>query len=172
MTQLTATDWRVRADSLSFRSQAFIDGRFVDAASGETFDTISPVDGRVLASITACDSEDVNRAVAAARAAFEDGRWSRRAPAERKAVLLAFADLIRAHRDEPVRLRATKIPPPWHSPRPPRSWRAFQDRMRFPSETQEVKGLIRNRNELPRPRCSPSAPRPTCCWPMRGPTSP
>ena len=100
MTQLTATDWRARADSLSFRSQAFIDGRFVDAASGETFDTISPVDGRVLASIAACDAEDVNRAVAAARAAFEDGRWSRRAPAERKAVLLAFADLIRAHRDE------------------------------------------------------------------------
>jgi gamma-glutamyl-gamma-aminobutyraldehyde dehydrogenase/4-guanidinobutyraldehyde dehydrogenase/NAD-dependent aldehyde dehydrogenase len=100
MTQLTATDWRARADSLRFRSQAFIDGRFVDAASGETFDTISPVDGRVLASIAACDAEDVNRAVAAARAAFEDGRWSRRDPVERKRVLLAFADLIRAHRDE------------------------------------------------------------------------
>ena len=42
MTELTADDWKEKAKALHFRSQAFIDGRFVDAASGETFDCISP----------------------------------------------------------------------------------------------------------------------------------
>jgi gamma-glutamyl-gamma-aminobutyraldehyde dehydrogenase/4-guanidinobutyraldehyde dehydrogenase/NAD-dependent aldehyde dehydrogenase len=100
MNQHNTIDWRMRADSLSFRTQAFIGGRFVDAASGDTFEATSPVDGRVLGQVAACQSVDVDRAVASARAAFEDGRWSRRSPAERKAVLLAFSDLIRAHRDE------------------------------------------------------------------------
>ena len=85
---------------ISIRSQAFIDGAYVDAASGETFDCISPGSGRVIASVAACDVEDVDRAVRGARAAFESGVWSRLAPKQRKRVLLRFSELIREHRDE------------------------------------------------------------------------
>jgi 4-guanidinobutyraldehyde dehydrogenase / NAD-dependent aldehyde dehydrogenase len=85
---------------LSIRSQAFIDGAYVDAASGETFDCVNPADGRVLASVAACDAEDVDRAVRGARAAFDSGVWSRLAPKRRKRVLLRLAELMREHRDE------------------------------------------------------------------------
>jgi acyl-CoA reductase-like NAD-dependent aldehyde dehydrogenase len=85
---------------ISIRSQAFIDGEYVDAASGETFDCISPGSGRVIASVAACDSQDVDRAVRGARAAFESGVWSRIAPKKRKRVLLRFAELVREERDE------------------------------------------------------------------------
>src|SRR5688572_33509595 len=77
-----------------FRTQAFIDGGFRDAASGETFDTENPATGETITSVAAGGQEDIDRAVAAARRSFDDGRWSRRAPADRKAVLLRFAELI------------------------------------------------------------------------------
>lgn len=93
-------DWKSRAAALSFRSQAFIDGRFADAASGKTFASVNPATGEVLAQVSECDEEDVNRAVAAGRRAFEDGRWSRMAPGDRKAVMLRLADLIRANLEE------------------------------------------------------------------------
>lgn len=93
-------DWKARADSLHFRGQAFIDGRFVDAASGATFDSINPATGAVLTPVAACDTADVDAAVSAARRAFADGRWSRRPPAERKAVLLRLAELIRENLHE------------------------------------------------------------------------
>ena len=70
--------------TLSIRSQAFVDGAYVDAASGETFDCVSPGTGRVIAQVAACDAEDVDRAVAGARRAFESGVWSRTAPKKRK----------------------------------------------------------------------------------------
>ncbi|MBY6139170.1 aldehyde dehydrogenase [Leisingera daeponensis] len=93
-------DWKSRAAALSFRSQAFINGRFADAASGKTFASVNPATGEVLAQVSECDEEDVNRAVAAGRRAFEDGRWSRMAPGDRKAVMLRLADLIRANLEE------------------------------------------------------------------------
>ncbi|OBY25713.1 aldehyde dehydrogenase [Leisingera sp. JC1] len=93
-------DWKSRAAALSFRSQAFIDGRFTDAASGKTFASVNPATGEVLAQVSECDEEDVNRAVAAGRRAFADGRWSRMAPGDRKAVMLKLADLIRENLEE------------------------------------------------------------------------
>ena len=93
-------DWKSRAAGLSFRNQAFIDGNFVDAASGKTFDSINPATGDVLAAVTACDAEDVDRAVAAARKAFEAGHWSRMGPSDRKEVLLKLAGLIRENLEE------------------------------------------------------------------------
>jgi gamma-glutamyl-gamma-aminobutyraldehyde dehydrogenase len=96
----THTDWKARAATLSFRGQAFINGRFVDAASGDTFDSVNPATGAVLTQVARGDAEDINRAVAAGRAAFEDGRWSRMAPGDRKAVLLKLADLIRDNLEE------------------------------------------------------------------------
>ena len=90
----SVTDWHARARSLSIQWQAYIDGRYVPAASGETFDCVSPIDGRLLASVAATDVADADLAVAAARRAFDDGVWSRQPPRERKRVLLRFAELI------------------------------------------------------------------------------
>jgi len=89
-----------QARGLSYRNQAFIGGKFVAAASGKTFDCASPIDGKVLTKVAAGDKEDVDRAVKAARAAFNDGRWSRQAPAKRKQVLLRWADLLEKHAAE------------------------------------------------------------------------
>ena len=97
---LSLDDYQNQAAALNYRNQAFIGGAFVDAASGETFDCVSPVDGEVLTKVAACDTEDVNRAVAAAREAFEAGVWAGLAPAKRKRTLQKFADQILKHRDE------------------------------------------------------------------------
>src|SRR5262245_46345776 len=92
--------WRARADEVRPRSQAFINGKYVDALSGQTFDCLSPIDGRLLAKVAATDAPDVDAAVASARAVFNKGSWSRMAPARRKRVLLRFAELIQAHAEE------------------------------------------------------------------------
>jgi len=100
MTVLAPKNWTQAVEKLRLRSQAFIDGRYVDAASGEVFDCINPATGQVIASVAACDSEDVNRAVVAARRVFEAGSWSRMDPGDRKRKLLAWASLMRDHADE------------------------------------------------------------------------
>jgi gamma-glutamyl-gamma-aminobutyraldehyde dehydrogenase len=89
-----------QVERLKYRNQAFIDGRFVAARSGATFSTLNPATGKVLTEVAACDAADVDSAVKAARAAFDAGVWSRLAPAERKAVMIRFADLIDANRLE------------------------------------------------------------------------
>ena len=65
---------------LDIRTQAFIDGAYVDALSGETFDCVSPITGGRSRRSPSCDSADVDRAVAARARAFESGSWSRAAP--------------------------------------------------------------------------------------------
>lgn len=75
----------------------WIGGRSVAAVSGERLDVISPIDGRVIGSIADAGAADIDRAVAAARAAFDKGSWSRAAPAARKKVLLRLAELIEDH---------------------------------------------------------------------------
>src|SRR5580765_4057464 len=92
--------WHERARSLSLRTQAFIAGRYVDAASGVTFDSINPATGKLLARVASGDTEDINRAVAAARAVFRKGSWANLAPAKRKRALLRFAELITKHTEE------------------------------------------------------------------------
>ena len=73
-----------------------IDGKSVPAASGRSLVVISPIDGKRLTSIAEGGAADIDHAVAAARAAFDEGKWSRAAPAERKKVLLKLAGLIEA----------------------------------------------------------------------------
>jgi acyl-CoA reductase-like NAD-dependent aldehyde dehydrogenase len=107
-----ATDYRALIPTLSYRNQAFINGKHVAAASGKTFDCVSPIDGKVLTKVAECDSEDVNRAVAAARAAFEKGSWSTIHPAKRKRVLLKFAELILKHKDELALLETLDVGKP------------------------------------------------------------
>ena len=97
---MTARDWHAAARTVQPRSDAFVDGAFVPAAAGERFATVNPATGEVLAKVASCGAEDVDRAVAAARRAFADGRWSRRSPADRKGVLLRLAELVRENADE------------------------------------------------------------------------
>ncbi|WP_328430061.1 aldehyde dehydrogenase [Streptomyces sp. NBC_00443] len=89
-------EWLAAASKLTFEARPFIDGTFTDATSGDSFTSVSPRDGSVLAEVQAAGADDVDRAVRSARAAFEDGRWRDLAPRERKSVLLRWADLIRA----------------------------------------------------------------------------
>jgi aldehyde dehydrogenase (NAD+) len=79
--------------------QMLIDGKWVDAASGKRFDSRNPATGELLATIAAGDTEDINRAVAAARKAF-NGPWSKFKPYERQQVLLKLADLVERNFDE------------------------------------------------------------------------
>src|SRR5688500_9189630 len=83
-------DWQTRADALRIESRAFIDGRYVDAFSGETFDCISPIDGKVIAKVARGGAEDIERAVKAARKAFDAGSWSESSPVHRKKTLQRF----------------------------------------------------------------------------------
>jgi 4-(gamma-glutamylamino)butanal dehydrogenase len=96
----------------AFRTRAFIDGDFRDAESGETFVTENPATGQPLASVAAGGAADIDAAVRAARVAFEDGRWSRRSPADRKGVLLRFADLLEANLEELATLDALEAGKP------------------------------------------------------------
>ena len=96
----TDLSWRDRARALSINGQAFIDGNYVSALSGAQFDCVSPIDGKAIAKVASTDSADVERAVAAARRAFESGVWSRQPPRERKRVLQRFAELILQHKEE------------------------------------------------------------------------
>ncbi|MEM9632698.1 MAG: aldehyde dehydrogenase [Pseudomonadota bacterium] len=97
---LTHQEWMSKAAQLDFRGKAFINGKFVDAQSGKTFDSINPATGGVLTAIAECDAADVDLAVTAGRKAFEDGRWSRMAPGDRKTILLKLVDLIRENLEE------------------------------------------------------------------------
>jgi acyl-CoA reductase-like NAD-dependent aldehyde dehydrogenase len=98
--QQKSVDWKALAKTLTPRTEAFIDGKYVPARSGATFDCINPATGELIAKVASCDAPDVDAAVASARRAFESGSWSRLAPAARKKVLLRFAELIRKHREE------------------------------------------------------------------------
>ena len=100
MTVLTQQDWEQRAQALTIEARAFIDGRYQAAQGGATFADLSPVDGRPLARVASCMAEDAELAVQAARASFARGDWAHRAPAQRKRVLIAFADLLLAHAEE------------------------------------------------------------------------
>ncbi len=76
-----------------------IDGKWVEAASGKTFQSLNPATGEVLADVAEGDQEDIDRAVQAARRAF-NGPWSKFKPYERQQLLLKIADLVEQHFDE------------------------------------------------------------------------
>ena len=97
---MSRTPWHQRAANVSFDGRALIQGRRVEAADGDTFEKHSPIDGRRLGAVARGRQADVEAAVAAARQAFEEGRWSRQPPAARKRVLQRFAEKILASKDE------------------------------------------------------------------------
>jgi len=110
--QPQSISWHDRARMLELRTQAFIDGHYLDAASGATFDCINPATGKLLARVAAGEEEDINRAVVSARAAFRKGSWSNLAPAKRKKILLRFAETIREHSEELALLETLDVGKP------------------------------------------------------------
>src|SRR3984885_11387842 len=86
--------------------QMLINGKWVDPASGKTFPTYNPATGEVLANVAEGDKEDINRAVAAARAAFDTGRWSKITPSQRGKMIWKLADLIEQHAEEFAQLES------------------------------------------------------------------
>ncbi|MDJ1007009.1 MAG: aldehyde dehydrogenase [Paracoccaceae bacterium] len=95
MSLLTKAEYEAIAAGLELPTGAFIDGGYRPAISGKTFTSLNPATGETLADIAACGAEDVDFAVEKARDAFEDGRWSRLHPTERKAVLIRLSKLIK-----------------------------------------------------------------------------
>ena len=94
MDLLTQEEYQAIADNLVLPNNAFIDGSYRPAGTGKTFETVNPATGAKLAEIAACDANDVDFAVQKARDAFEDGRWSRLHPSDRKDVLIRLCKLL------------------------------------------------------------------------------
>lgn len=80
--------------------QLLIDGKWVPAKSGKTFETINPANEEVLTLVTEGDKADVDDAVKAARKAFDEGQWSKMGPHQRAHLMLKIADLIESHGDK------------------------------------------------------------------------
>jgi len=112
MLDKTATGWQTLAAQLNFEGRAFINGRYVDALSGLTRPTINPANGKELAAIASCGTEDAEVAVRGARAAFESGAWSGMSPMDRKMVLVRWAELIEKHADELALLETLDVGKP------------------------------------------------------------
>ena len=87
-------------------NKLFIDGRWVPAASGKTFPTHDPATGEIISHVAEGDAEDINRAVSAARRAFEAGPWKRMTPSERGRIVWRIGDLILKHAVELAELEA------------------------------------------------------------------
>ncbi|USX36158.1 aldehyde dehydrogenase [Pseudomonas putida] len=103
---LSKAQYAAIAADLQLRTKAFIDGEFRDAISGKTFATTNPATGKQLAEVAACDVNDVNVAVAAAKRVFEEGTWSKMQPNDRKHVLQKFAQLLEDNAHELAVLEA------------------------------------------------------------------
>src|SRR5713101_2964107 len=77
-----------------------IGGKWLDSASGKTFETINPATGQVICQVAEGDKADVDLAVKAARKAFEEGPWPRMNASDRGRLLNKFADLIEQNQEE------------------------------------------------------------------------
>ncbi|HJS28540.1 MAG TPA: aldehyde dehydrogenase family protein [Anaerolineales bacterium] len=104
MNNLDRTDVTFQEGTVRFLNsepkKLLIGGSWIDASSGETFETINPANGKLLGRIALAGEDDVNRAVEAARAAFDGGPWRQMSGEDRASLLFALADLIDANADE------------------------------------------------------------------------
>lgn len=108
----TKTYWQDKASQMVFEGRAFIDGKLVWALSQQTFSATSPLLNHPLAKVAACQKSDVDQAVMAAKSAFNSGTWRLKTPAQRKAILFKFADLVEAHGEELALLDALETGKP------------------------------------------------------------
>jgi aminomuconate-semialdehyde/2-hydroxymuconate-6-semialdehyde dehydrogenase len=96
----------------TLRSQLFINGEYIPAASGKTFPVLNPANNEVLVEIAEAGAEDVDRAVAAARKAFDEGPWPKMKTAERAKRLRRFAELLVKHAPELERIESLDVGKP------------------------------------------------------------
>lgn len=106
------TNNKVATLPVAFSTHCIIGGRGAPAQSGETFTTLNPANGEVLAEVAKGDEADVDLAVRAARRAFDEGPWPRLSPAERKAAMLRFATVVEANLDELAMMEALEAGKP------------------------------------------------------------
>lgn len=97
---LTLEEYQSLSKSISFPTNAFIDGRARNSSNGNRFETLNPANGQPLAKIAVCDQHDVDLAVEKAREAFEAGTWAKKPPNERKEILIRLCKLIRRNQHE------------------------------------------------------------------------
>ena len=105
-------DWVARAEALTPRVQNFVNGRWTGEPGGKVLDKYGPRDGRLLCRFGAGRVQEADEAVAIARKAFEDGRWSRITTDRRKAVLYKLASLIKKHAEELALLESLDVGKP------------------------------------------------------------
>ncbi|XP_053519491.1 cytosolic 10-formyltetrahydrofolate dehydrogenase-like [Artibeus jamaicensis] len=91
---------------LQMPHQLFIGGKFVDAEGAKTYDTINPTDGSVICQVSLAQASDVDKAVAAAKEAFENGLWGKISARDRGQLLYRLADLMEEHREELATIEA------------------------------------------------------------------
>lgn len=94
MDLLTKSEYEAIAAGMEFATSAYIDGAYRPAQSGAVFETKNPATGSKIADVSACGEDDVDFAVSKAREAFDDGRWSKLHPSQRKDVLIRLCKLI------------------------------------------------------------------------------
>lgn len=92
--------WQEKANNIAIETRLFINGEYSTAADNSVFATVDPTAQQTLAEVARGKKADVDRAVQAARGVFDRGDWSQASPAQCKAVLHKFADLMEAHREE------------------------------------------------------------------------
>src|ERR1700756_1939388 len=98
-----ALDPRLNKQTSNFiasEHRMLIDGKFVKAASGKTFPVYNPATGEIMAHVPEAESADVDRAVNAARLAFDEGPWHRMTPSERGRMMWKLADLLEQNLEE------------------------------------------------------------------------
>nr|DBA18501.1 TPA: hypothetical protein GDO54_016739 [Pyxicephalus adspersus] len=80
--------------------QLFINGQFVDAEGGKTYDTINPTDGSAICKVSLAQLADIDKAVSSAKEAFEKGEWGKMNPRDRGRLIYRLADLMEEHQEE------------------------------------------------------------------------
>lgn len=118
-------------------AKLFINGKYVDALSGQTFDTFNPATNEKLASVANGGTEDAKRAIDAAQRAFESGIWSKMPVEERSAILCKMADLIMEKVDELAYLETLDVGKPikesreFDIPRAAQNFRFFAEMAKY-----------------------------------------
>jgi len=95
-------------------TKLLINGKWVDSVSGKTFPTINPSTSEVITQVAESDAADVDKAVAAARAAFDKGPWRKMSASQRGVLMNKLADLVEKHADELAQLEALDNGKPYH----------------------------------------------------------
>lgn len=108
----TREQWQAAAADIQINGQALINGKRVDALSGQTRTTFNPANAQALAEVASCGPEDADQAVAIARATFESGVWADMAPMERKKIMVRWSELIEQNAQELALLETLDVGKP------------------------------------------------------------